>query len=512
MNKILMKRSSVIVLAGLWACGEDMGPQDSGTEQETQLLPGEIETRDAPSGGVATQVNASDTTEWVYVDLDVDRGAVLDIAHGGESTAWDVAFRRSNIKVNGGHSGPANVAVAAVPQADFNAMTRTPVALFEADQALNPEDENPDQPDFINSDGTDFVFGRPNAASNNGWFDYDPVNHVLSPADVVFVIRTTEGAYVKFAFLGYYSEAGSSGFPTFRWAPIDGPMGPRAVTVDASGREDFIFLNLDSLSPVTVDDAQGSMEWDLALRRTLIRTNGGASGPGFAGGLELPDADFEGVESAPTVGFETDVMLPVPGPGGQTAPANEVLSSWFDYDPATRTVSVRPTLFVVRDAQGNKHKVQVDDWNDGVFELRVQPVPPKPDIMRVELPSAEARQHFSLRLGRAVEVDAPADSLAWDLAIEGDQVFLNGGSNGPGEAALAPASEGSTLADVVVVPEDDAFSVSDGAESNLSGQDGSGVFIVRLADGSFGKLQLDLSGTVPVIDFAYAGPVRRSFR
>ncbi len=495
------------------ACGEDLGPEGPGGpgsgngngngDAEEAVL----ETRDMADGVLATQVKATDYEAWVYVDLDVDRAAVVDISNGGESTDWDLAFRRSNIKVNGGHSGPADVAVAAVPRADFDAMTQAPVALFEADAPAAAE-ENQDQPDFIDDDGTDFVFGRPNAVSPNGWFDYDPINHVLSPADVVFVIRSSEGNFFKFGFLGYYSEAGSSGYPTFRWAPVDAPIGVRAVTVNASSREDFVFLNLETLEELDVADPGTSTAWDVALRRTLVRTNGGASGPGFGGGLELADASFDAVDWVDTVGFVVDGMVSVPGPGMQTEAANDVLSSWFDYNPMTRQVSPRDTVFVVRDAEGQKHKVRVDGWNDGTFDLRVEPVPPKPDIRTVEVTAGdETWTYFSLRLGEVLDGEMAEQSPDWDLAFRGTDVRTHGGAVAPSEVV--------SLDELVVVPEDEGAYQPDQGDRNplLSGPEGSGPVVLELGDGSFAKAVLTPGeGGVWQVEFAYAGPGRRSFR
>ena len=49
------------------------------------------------------------------------------------------------------------------------------------------------------------------------WFDYDSQTHVLTPADKVFVVRTTEDWLFAMEVVSYYDDAGSSGVLELRW-------------------------------------------------------------------------------------------------------------------------------------------------------------------------------------------------------------------------------------------------------------------------------------------------------
>jgi len=510
-----MNRSILtLLIIGPLACGDEVAPDGSSNEgSEPNDGSGRIETVQRDDSTFATQVDAQDREAWVYFDL--DEPAEVAVTDPGDSMTWDLAFRRSNIKVNGGYSGPADVAVAALPETEFEAVERTPVASFEADAPTSGE-VDPDRPSFIDDDGTDFVFGRANAASTNGWFDYDPINHVLSPADVTFVVRSTEGAYFKLGFLDYYSQAGSSGFPTFAWAEIAPPPGPRTFAVDASGREAFVYVSLESATDVTVAEPATSSDWDLAFRRTLVRTNGGISGPGWGGAKDLGTADFVAVDRADTVGFAVDALVPPPGPPvpeEQWEPANETLSAWFDYDPETRTVTPRATVFVARDAEGRKHKLRILDWSDGQFELEVQPVPPKPDLRSVTIDApADAWTYFNARLGEVVEPEVPGESTDWDLALRGSEIRLNGGTSGPGEAAARSVEAGS-IDEVVRVPDDGWVADAGGTNEALMSRTDESLFVIRLADGTFAKLRVARAENEQwELEYAYAGPGRRSFR
>ena len=119
-----------------------------------------------------------------------------------ETTAsWDLAFNRYHGKANGGVSGVGDVAVATLEGADFDAVTTAPAAGYT-------------------SDGDELALG--------GWYAYDMTTHALHPADVVYVVRAVTGDYFKLKFTSYYDASSASGFPTFRWAPVDPPSDDEA--------------------------------------------------------------------------------------------------------------------------------------------------------------------------------------------------------------------------------------------------------------------------------------------
>ena len=48
----------------------------------------------------------------------------------------------------------------------------------------------------------------------SGWYDYNSSNHVLSPHDVLYFVRTVEGNVFKWRFLNYYYD-GNPGYISF---------------------------------------------------------------------------------------------------------------------------------------------------------------------------------------------------------------------------------------------------------------------------------------------------------
>ena len=160
-------------------------------------------------------------------------------------------------------------------------MTAAPSGGYETDQ--DDTDDTDVDPDYV------FLGPTP-------WYDYDFSSHTLSPADYVYVIRSVEGDYYKLEMLDYYNEPGDGGYPQFRWAPVDAPSGdapgPPAPTdelvVDASVKEEWVYVDLQDKMVVEVSDPESSLSWDLAFSRTQLRTNGGSSGDGLGGALAAP--------------------------------------------------------------------------------------------------------------------------------------------------------------------------------------------------------------------------------
>lgn len=206
------------LFAGAAACG-DIAPSDDGDAGGPAPDAGDLGSVDL-GGGFASEhvqftersasagslrVDASDTEQWIYVDLDA-RTEVTPV-DPLDDAVWDLGFRRFHIVVNGGVSGGGGVSVAAVDGQPLDAVEAPDTAAFVTDVA-DGEDEDA-LPDYVFSGGLD------------PWYAYDVVTHVLTPKARVFVVRTSAGALVKLAIDDYYDGAGGSGHPTLRYAGIE---------------------------------------------------------------------------------------------------------------------------------------------------------------------------------------------------------------------------------------------------------------------------------------------------
>jgi len=349
-NRWFVTAGLCTLLAGT-ACGEDLEPRDgSGEPIEGRSA---IEHLEEANGIRLTRIDATSAEKWVHLDLETGRQV-------GKGDPWDVAFQRMGIITNGGVSGTGGAAAAFLADVDLADVTAAPATGWIEDAPDGPDDD----------EHVDSAFG-----GSEPWYVYDVATHTLTPRPGVYVVRTVEGNHFKLAFTRYYNDAGTSGFPTFRWGAIDAAADPkpveRTITVDASAQEAWVAIDLRAGEVVAVDALEESEAWDIAFRRTAIRTNGGTSGPGRAAAAEAEEATLEAiVESPPAEAFHVDEMLASQQPGAEPESGNPVLSTWFDYDVSTHTVSPRDARFVLRTADGSLAKLQITAWEGGLFTLR----------------------------------------------------------------------------------------------------------------------------------------------
>lgn len=191
-----MKQLVLVVLVG---CAEDLRPDPSdGGPAGDALPPGSFVTDALPDGTRVSIVDSSSAEEWIYIDFETM--TKLD-----ETGPWDLRFQRFHISTNGGVSGSGGVEVAPLLDVALDAVTEAPADGFIAD-AADGDDANPD-PDYAFEQG-------------DGWYDYDPMAHVLSPKANTYVVRTTAGTPLALALQDYYDAAGTAGWFTFRWKQL----------------------------------------------------------------------------------------------------------------------------------------------------------------------------------------------------------------------------------------------------------------------------------------------------
>jgi hypothetical protein len=191
------------ISAMLCACASDLHDKDA-AEDAAEQPP--VQNSPDEAGATRTVINASTDDSWVYFDLE----SMADVAPPApeDSVDWDLAFQRFKIKSNGGVSGRGEVEIARVTDVSWDAIETAPSDGYESD-AADGEDEN-EYPDYVFNSG-------------DTWFVYDPSDHTLSPREVIFVLRSTDANYYKLQMLEYYDEAGTAGFPSFRWTSLPAP-------------------------------------------------------------------------------------------------------------------------------------------------------------------------------------------------------------------------------------------------------------------------------------------------
>ena len=153
-----------------------------------------------------TTVNASCENNWIYLNLSEKSEATPDTPQ--DSDLWDLGFQRFKIKSNGGISGSENVLIAVVTDTTFETLTQAPESGYLSD-AEDSDDEDEDE---------DYPFLAPNA-----WYSYDEETHLLTPKNQVYVVQSVSGTFFKIQIIDYYDDAGTSGYPKFKWGPLQAP-------------------------------------------------------------------------------------------------------------------------------------------------------------------------------------------------------------------------------------------------------------------------------------------------
>lgn len=196
----------------LWACSETHSDTekieesiDTGLE-ESEQIPEEPEEPEEPgtpdNPDIDHMIDATDSMEWVYFDL--ESSSIVSVQEAESSEEWDIGFQRYSIMLNGGVSGDGGVELLILEgEYDNFDMVKVP---SQGDWVTDTEDNNGDE--------------KPEYAFSS-WFDYDSSTHVLSPADVVYIIRSVEQNYFKIRIWDYYSTQGNSGFMSFELEEIE---------------------------------------------------------------------------------------------------------------------------------------------------------------------------------------------------------------------------------------------------------------------------------------------------
>jgi hypothetical protein len=160
-------------------------------------LSGDLDPGPPPASG-AFVVDATSETDAVGYDLDTT--SIVDLS----DPAWDLSFLRYFVRVNGGVSGPGGVEAVALPGVAYEEVVEVPADGWATDA-----------PD-ADGDGVDELVLL-------DWYVYDYAAHTLSPADVVYVVRSGEGVAHKFSFLSYYDDAGTPAVISFELEVMEEP-------------------------------------------------------------------------------------------------------------------------------------------------------------------------------------------------------------------------------------------------------------------------------------------------
>jgi hypothetical protein len=129
----------------------------------------------------------------------------------------------------------------------------------------------------------------------------------------------------------------------------------------------YVYLKLSDTTKLDITDpaAFESSEWDIALKRDVIRSNSGDSGPGQGGAFRVSGKTFDQVTSSDAGSFDKDDFLDdacnaVVDATGKPLTA---FSDWYDYNEATMYVTPKALVWIVQASNGSSfYKLEVLDY------------------------------------------------------------------------------------------------------------------------------------------------------
>lgn len=134
--------------------------------------------------------------------------------------------------------------------------------------------------------------------------------------------------------------------------------GSFASEVDATDTASWVYFSLRDGVEVTPAVPEQSPLWDLGFQRSIVKLNGGASGPGKVK-LAVASGSFEEVTSPPSGEYLADAESADGGPEYAFAASDD----WYSYDSTSHRLTARATVFVI-ETEGRYFKLQFSDYYD----------------------------------------------------------------------------------------------------------------------------------------------------
>jgi hypothetical protein len=296
-------------------------------------------TRWAPDGYWLSELDATSSEDYAYYSFSLRDTVSVTDADAYDNSAWDIAFKRNYIKLNGGVSGAKGVvgidlaSMGSPDSIDFDAVTDT--------SGISQSDWLEDYYDLVVDE----------------WYSYNPNTHQLSPTQYVYIIKDSDGKYIKLQVMGLSGggQPPDMGTVTFRYVyassdnDVSGAPDTASLNV-GSGTGYFDFSSGQEVSPV---NPSSSTEWDIAFTAYEIHLNSNLFGPGLVTAYpiyqELGDpTDFDIVTEAPTQsqGYFWDEL-------------GSVLTDWYIYTgPPNHQLLSKDHIYLIK-AGDSVYKLQI---------------------------------------------------------------------------------------------------------------------------------------------------------
>jgi hypothetical protein len=191
-----MRSLLLLITLVMCGCANDLR-KDHPFDGETDSGP--LVTAERDGNKVTIHIDATNKGSQVFVDLDEGREMKTDEAFS--TNGWDISVQRFVVSINSGASNPTgNVEVLVLKGQDWSALTQAPASGYAKDT-------------------NEHIFNT----EYDGWYLYDLGKHRLTARDLIYVVHTSEGAYVKLRILEYYDAAGTPAVLTMEYETLTPP-------------------------------------------------------------------------------------------------------------------------------------------------------------------------------------------------------------------------------------------------------------------------------------------------
>ncbi len=160
--------------------------------------------------GKVIEINASAYNAWTYFSFDED--TVVSINDYATSTDWDIAFHRSDIRVNCGQSGPGLGGSYNMGKVNFNSVTETPADGYSLNTTIQILESYTMPPTYVTVPGDTLVSKWMTITTSN------TAPPTYNYSDNIYVIRTAKGKYAKIWLSNYFNSQSQSGHITMKYA------------------------------------------------------------------------------------------------------------------------------------------------------------------------------------------------------------------------------------------------------------------------------------------------------
>lgn len=190
-----MKLRTLVTLALVSSVGVSCSKEKSeDAANETTETAAQVED----SSQKKAEIDGSSKDQWSGFDF--DGGRAIGRADFPGDGSWDIAVKRTSIKVN----APA-VKILLVKDQAFDSITSAASEGYVSDQS--PSDPA--------KETTGFAFHQ-----GEGWYSYDPATHVVKSRDQVYLVQSSEGRFFKLKILDYYNVERLPGFLQVQWQEL----------------------------------------------------------------------------------------------------------------------------------------------------------------------------------------------------------------------------------------------------------------------------------------------------